>query len=120
MSYQQPGYNQGYPPPPPPNYGAGYQNPQYPPGYQQPPQQTIVVVNNTENKEKCMYCQSTAGFVYQNRIGGTAIIWCVCLFCFTGVLCFLPFIMDDCKDKEVNCVSCGQTARVIPAENQDF
>lgn len=44
--YQQPPYNQGYPPPPPPpNYN--YQQPNYGPGYQQPPQQTIIVVDNT-------------------------------------------------------------------------
>ena len=28
--------------------------------------------------------------------------------------------MDDCLDKEVVCVGCGQVARVLPAENQDF
>ena len=79
--YQQPDYHQ-----------QPYQQPNYP--QQQQPQQIIIVQNESDNnKERCPFCQSSAGFVTESVVGPTLIIGFLMLLICTGVCCFLAYFI---------------------------
>ena len=102
--YGQPGYGQ-----PPPMYG---QPPAYgQPGYVQPPMygqpQTIIIQQNeatitnmaqTGDIEKCAQCQTETDNITRYQVGGVTFAWCCCLLFTTGILCWIPFVCDGCKD----------------------
>ena len=43
----------------------------------------------------------------QHIPGGFTWLMVVILFCFTGVCCFIPFLIDECKDAYHYCSNCG-------------
>ena len=93
---QQPMYNQ-------PMYGQQpmYQQPMAQPVYY-PPQQTgptIIHIDNDGNDgSPCQYCGTNTGQIIRRKVGCVAISWGVCLLATTGFFCFLPCLMDGCKD----------------------
>lgn len=88
----------GYPPAynninPPPYYNG-------PPIYQPPPQSNPVYVINVGGNSApvCNLCHKSASSINRKRCGCAVITWCVCLLLFTGCLCWIPFVMDECYD----------------------
>ena len=46
--------------------------------------------------------------------GCAAYSWSICLFIFTGLLCFwIPFVCDGCKDIKISCSKCRRTKCII-------
>ena len=109
-SNMNPNINQGpqFGTPPPPNYG-GVQ-PSHPYGNQPPmqPQTNVIVVNNgNTGPGYCNVCARGTGTMVDYQVGGKTWGICLLLFCFTGVCCWIPFCVDDCKDRVYLCQSCG-------------
>ena len=133
MYVNTPNFPPGYQQPPPPNYQQPnyqqpyhqqqpYEQPYQQPNYQQPyqqqqqPQQIIIVQNESDNnKERCPFCQSSAGFVTETVVGPTLIMMFLLLLCFTGICCFLAYFIEDWYDKNVKCVNCGQVVKALGA-----
>lgn len=94
--YGQPGYaqpygQQGYMPPPPPVYGGG--------GYGAPQGPTIIHINNdNDDGTLCPVCGVKTTHVTRRSVGTTACAWGWCLLLTTGFFCWLPCVMDGCKD----------------------
>ena len=85
------------PPPAQNNY------PRQPTSYnqQQPvqyPQPTVLVLQKNNHSGVCQLCNSNVSVLQRKRSGCAAWSWCVCLFCFTGFCCWIPFVIDDCYD----------------------
>lgn len=55
----------------------------------------------------CKSCGSVVAPIISKKVGQNTLLWAVFLFLFTGFLCFLPFVMDRCKNTVLNCASCG-------------
>ena len=134
MATQAPAYSQpGYPPigqdPPAPQYPpAGPPPAQYPPagpppaqynkGYPPQPQPpTVVVVNAgsssirfTKNPMSmtCPNCHSQILTSVSYEEGTLTWILCLVLFFFTGICCFIPFLVNDCKNAIHQCPSCNR------------
>ena len=51
----------------------------------------------------------------RTKIGGVTLAWCCCLFVTTGILFWVPFCCDSCKDTEVVCQGCQLVKTTIPA-----
>lgn len=79
QSNPQPTYM--YPPP-------VYNNPIYPP---------LVYVSGN-SAPVCNLCHKSASSINRKRCGCAVITWSVCLLLFTGCLCWIPFVMDECYD----------------------
>lgn len=57
----------------------------------------------------CPLCHSHAPMINNTKIGCTVLAWSISLFCLTGICCFwIPFLMDDCYDKEYICTACNR------------
>lgn len=116
LSEQKMMYNQGYPPaygqpnpsPTPPYYNQGSMDttntgivyagvPQYGVAPMQPG--PVYVVNQNYSAGNCPFCNKNVGVVERTKVGTTAILWGVALFCFTGCLCCIPCCVPDCLDK---------------------
>lgn len=98
--YQAAPYQQGYPP------GAQYQvqppmNNQYRP---MPPPPPIII--NTNSVNVCQFCHKNASVFHRRKAGCAVWSWCLCLFLFTGLCCWIPCVIDECHDEEVICSSC--------------
>ena len=111
MYGQQPMYGQpygqpGFVAPPPPMYGGGYGAPQGP---------TVIHINNDDDGTPCQFCGGKTPNVTRKSVGGVAIAWGCCLLWPTGFLCWLPCVMDGCKDVELVCVKCQNVKNTIPA-----
>ncbi|CAD8086563.1 unnamed protein product [Paramecium sonneborni] len=107
----------GYPP-------NQIQNPQYQgQPYQQvypnqfqgnyPPQSTNIGFNFQpgiilEGDKLCFYCNRPYNLVQQRKIGGQVFLAFLLLLIFFWPLCWLPFVMEDCKDKYYYCSQCGK------------
>lgn len=105
--YGQPYGQPGFVAPPPPMYGGGYGAPQGP---------TVIHINNDDNDgTPCQFCGGKTSNVTRKSVGGVAIAWGCCLLWSTGFLCWLPCVMDGCKDVELVCVKCQNVKNTIPA-----
>lgn len=60
----------------------------------------IVVVANGNG---CRYCNRDYSFNITRKIGTGTIVAFILLLLFFWPLCWLPFVMDDCKDKLYHC-----------------
>ena len=58
---------------------------------------------------KCPFCSSEEIPTTTKRVntGGWVLFVVLLLFCFP--LCFIPFLVDGCKDEVRKCLSCGST-----------
>ncbi len=45
--------------------------------------------------------------------GNVSCAWGTCLFLFTGIFCWVPCVVNGCKDTHVNCVRCGFKKAII-------
>ena len=78
-----------------------YQQPQYqqtPPQYQQPPPAVIVVNEKKGLQNECPYCHKNANTVGKYTVGCAAWSWGLVLLFTTGICCWIPCVVDDCKD----------------------
>ncbi len=101
---QQPYGQPGYIAPPPPMY---QQHPQGP---------TIIQIDNdNDNGTPCRYCGTDTTHITRRKMGCVAIAWGCCLLWTTGFFCWLPCVMDGCKDVELVCVKCQNVKNVIAA-----
>lgn len=77
-----------------------------------------------DNKDSILYGQSVpcqrCGLVYNGNLnlrnGRTVCAWASCLFLTTGLFCFLPCVIDKCKDTEIKCVRCGHNKAVVKSQ----
>ncbi|CAD8174924.1 unnamed protein product [Paramecium octaurelia] len=129
--YQQnpgfPPYQGGYPPQQggyPPPYQGGYPQQQF--GYQQYPLNQQIVVNQPQpvvqqqmqvvvqpgvqiaNGNSCMRCGRQYTLISTRKVGGQTVLAFLLLLLIFWPLCWLPFIIDDCKDKHYHCSQCSQ------------
>jgi hypothetical protein len=117
--YQQP-IMQPYQQPMMQPYQQPMMQPVMQPVYMPPPQQqgpTIITINgnNGGNGAQCPTCGHETGNIPRKKVGCVAIAWGVCLLVATGWLCFLPCLMDGCKDTEIVCVKCNQVKSKVAA-----
>jgi len=111
--YPAPGYGApGYGAPPPPAY--------YPPPAPAPVQQGPMIINlgnqgGSGDGSPCPACGKDTGNIPRKTIGSVAILWCLCLFFFTGTAWCYPLCNDGCKDTELVCVKCQTVKTKIPA-----
>ena len=99
---------------PPPSYGPqqGFGAPS--PNFY--PQQGPMVINlagqnNTGQGILCPVCAHETGNIPRKTVGAVTIFWCLFLGFLTGILCCLPFCVDNWKDTELLCVKC-QTVKM--------
>jgi hypothetical protein len=106
---QQPYPNQ------PPNY-ANNQSPIYPnqpvnfnqpPNYPNQPSSPL----GPEQKQQiigtlCPYCNMLTTSYTKKAVGMITWLWCVGLWFFTGICCWIPFVIDDCKEDQIICARC--------------
>lgn len=85
-----------------------YGNPQMQPA-------PVYVVNQNCSEGKCPFCNKIVGVVERTKVGTTAILWGLALFCFTGCLCCIPCCVPDCLDKEYVCINCNGVRSTKPA-----
>ena len=72
-------------------------------------------VQKNGGPQPCQNCKTITGQTVRRKIGGTALGWGVCLWVWTGILCWMPCGMDGCKDAELVCVKCNQVKSLIHA-----
>ena len=105
--------------PPPPMYAPP--SPMYAPPPPAPAAgPTVITVGDNNNNggegSPCPTCCKDTGNIARKKIGMVAILWCVCLFFFTGsILSCYPFCTDGCKDTELVCIRCQTVKTKIPA-----
>ncbi|CAD8170760.1 unnamed protein product [Paramecium pentaurelia] len=100
------GQYQGYPP----SQGP-YAN-QVPAQAQAPQNQTNINFNFTPgvvvaNDSICIFCRNPYVLLSSRRIGWQTLIAVLLLILICWPLCWLPLIIDDCKDKHYHCSQCG-------------
>lgn len=54
--------------------------------------------NNNHGETFCRLCNVNTTQITRKTYGTVALIWCLCLFWTTGVLCCIPFCVDSCQD----------------------
>ena len=91
----------------PPQQGA------YPPPPQPYVQPTVVVVANNSyvlskhpQNMNCSNCHAQIQTCVNYEFGTMTWLICAILFFFTGICCFIPFLIDDCKDAIHTCPAC--------------
>ena len=108
-----------YPPPAPGQYpptGQVHYPPagQYPPAGAPPPPQPPVVVVTTQPaffgrypvSMTCPSCHAQIQTAVDYQAGTMTWIVCFVLFFFTAICCFIPFLIDACKDAVHHCPAC--------------
>lgn len=84
-------------------YNQGYSdnrlgNQPYYPGQPQPPAQVIYVNNPIQPGDQfCPKCKANTKSYITKGSGHMTWIWCLVLFFFTGILCWIPFVCDRCR-----------------------
>lgn len=103
VSYGQKGDFYLPPPPPPPNYVGG---------------PTIISVGTAQrgSGSPCPFCQRNTPNITEKTVGVVTFFWACVLFLCTGWLCFIPFVVDSCKDTEILCATCHRTKITVPAQ----
>ena len=82
-----------------PMYAAPMYVPPPPPPQQSGPTIISIGNNNEGSGSPCPACGKETGQIPRKTIGCVTILWCLCLFVFTGgVACCYPFCTDSCKD----------------------
>ena len=56
---------------------------------------------------RCNRCCSDTGTIVNYKYGSLIWIMCIVLFCFSVCLFWVPFCIDDWKDKEYRCATCS-------------
>ena len=64
----------------------------------------------------CVICGFNSGSEIRRTAGCVAFSWCICLFLFTGVCCWIPFCTFNCMDVEIICRRCGYVKLILQAE----
>ena len=57
----------------------------------------------------CPFCQQTVEPVLQKKVSAAGWILFAVLLVFCFPLCWIPFILDACKEEFRTCVACGKT-----------
>ena len=102
-TYGQPMYGQQ-------NYGPGptnYGQPMNQVGFHQQPGPVVVVQGQNASGSYCPVCNTNTGSRIDYEVSGNTWVWCILLFFFTGICCWIPFVCDDCKSRVVECSTCG-------------
>ncbi len=71
------------------------------------PNQNLAPTAPAQPAFTCPYCRSTAPPIISKNLsgGGWALFAILILFCLP--LCWLPFVIEGCKELRRNCASCG-------------
>lgn len=82
------------------------------------PSPSMLDIDNVDKRSgsPCPTCGRLTGNIPRKKTGYVTILWCFCLFFFTGGVgwCY-PFCIDSCKDTELVCVKCQSVKSRIPA-----
>ena len=108
-------FEQAAPPPYPAQQQAdATQQGDYPP--QQvaypPPQQPVMVVDPNyvysrfPQNMNCSNCHAAIQTSVSYEAGTLTWVICASLFCITAVCCYIPFLIDECKDAVHSCPEC--------------
>ena len=81
---------------------------------------TVINLGNNNNSggdgSPCPTCGKDTGNIPRKTIGCVTILWCLCLFLFTGGMAWCyPFCVDSCKDIELVCSRCQTVKSKVPA-----
>lgn len=63
----------------------------------------------------CPACKAPVMTRTTKKTGDKAYIWGAVLCVLTGCLCWIPCVMDDCKDTRHACSSCGRPLATVTA-----
>ena len=75
------------------------------------------VVRTKDNNSMCKYCKEETNSIVNRTPGKAVVYWILFLCLFTaGLLFFVPFLMEGCKDTIVICTKCNQRKHKIEAE----
>ena len=72
---------------------------------------------NPHHKETklCPFCKKSYLTKSRKTIGCAAKSWGAVLCLFTGVLCWIPCVLEDCKDQEIVCANCAEVREKVPS-----
>ncbi|TYQ14642.1 UNVERIFIED_CONTAM: lipopolysaccharide-induced tumor necrosis factor-alpha factor [Acetivibrio alkalicellulosi] len=56
---------------------------------------------------KCVHCSSEEYPIIKKKISGSGWVLFIVLILFCIPLCWLPFVIDSCKEEEMYCKGCG-------------
>ncbi|CAD0111369.1 unnamed protein product [Aureobasidium uvarum] len=72
-------------------------------------------LSSTPAKVDCPVCQAPTTTKISKEVGERAYIWGAVLCVLTGCLCWIPCVMDDCKDTHHTCSHCGRPLATVAA-----
>lgn len=111
-----------------PNYSNQAQNypnhtpiyPNQPVNFNQPPNYPHQPLSplGPEQKQQmigtiCPYCNMLTTSYTKKAVGTMTWLWCVGLWFFTGICCWIPFVIDDCKEDQIICARCHGKKAVL-------
>ena len=77
----------------------------------------IMVVNpdqpNNGGPLMCQFCSSVTGQTVRRSVGGTAMRWAILLSFCSPLVCWIPCVLDGCKDAELVCTTCNNVKTII-------
>ena len=99
-----------YPPPPPPNNPAGVIV------IQEKNKATITNLAVMGDIKHCEVCQTDTDNIKRGKVSTVTFAWCFfLLFVSGGLLAFVPFCYDVCKDTQIICQRCQQLKTTVEA-----
>ena len=95
-------------------------NPNQPVNFNQPPNYPHQPLSplGPEQKQQligtiCPYCNMLTTSYTKKGVGTMTWLWCVGLWFFTGICCWIPFVIDDCKEDQIICARCHGKKAVL-------
>ena len=87
-------------PPPQPYYQQNVYGAPPAPAVVSAPQTTIINAGGMGGGggTMCPVCNRSTGNISRKAAGLKTWLWCICLWFFTGICCFIPWCTDSCKD----------------------
>lgn len=73
-------------------------------GHGGPPANNYMAPNGTS---RCLVCNIDTPSYSTKGFGTKAYVWAGVLCLFTGCCCWIPFVIDDCKETQILCSKCN-------------
>ncbi len=81
-----------------------------------PPPNAVMAQGYGISAGPCQFCHTNAEFVDKNTPGCAIWVWCIVLWLLTGCCCWIPFLVDDCYDRQITCLHCGRVRGYIKSQ----
>ena len=72
-------------------------------------------LHHHHEEEVCPGCKKSYSSFQREQIGKAAISWGTVLFLTTGICCWIPCVINDCKDHEIVCSNCSYIRQRVPS-----